>query len=160
MNQSRELSELNERYETAQRDSLRYAELIASADSLRARRDTLLQKVRIIRGIDQDRYVWPHIMDEVARALPEFTWLTGLEQTSGSGSEIQFRIQGMTGLTQALTRFMRNLNDSPFIRDIQLVSQQQQQQAQKLVQSFQLLARYEVPDSSAIVTEPIIVEGE
>lgn len=141
-------------------DSIRYAEAIAAADSLEARRDTLEQKMRIIREIDADRFVWAHIMDDVSAALPDFTWLMGVQQTSGSGSSIEFRIDGMTGATYALTRFMRDLEDSPFIRDVRLVSQEQIQQGQRLVHNFVLMARYQPPDSSAIVTEPIILAGE
>ncbi len=141
-------------------DSIRYAEAIAAADSLQARRDTLVQKARIIRQIDTDRFVWAHVLDSVSGALPDFTWLTALQQTSGSGSDIEFRIDGMTGLTPALTRFMRNLEESPFVRDVRLVSQEQMQQGQRLVHSFVLMGRYQIPDSTAITTEPIIIAGE
>ena len=154
------LSQLEGRLEQERQDSVRYAEAIAAADSLAARRDTLVAKARIIRTIDTDRFVWAHLLDNVANALPEFTWLTGLEQTSGAGSEVEFRIDGMTGLTAALTRFMRDLEASPFIRDVRLVSQEQSQQGQRLVNNFVLMARYQIPDSTAIVTEPIILVGE
>ncbi|UCC73388.1 MAG: PilN domain-containing protein [Gemmatimonadota bacterium] len=141
-------------------DSIRYAEAIAAADSLQARQDTIQRKQDIIRAIDADRFVWAHIMDELSGALPDYTWLTAVSQSSGTGSDVEFRIDGMTGQTPALTRFMRNLEDSPFIQDVQLQSDEQIQQGARLVHSFVLLARYQVPDSSAIVTEPIILAGE
>ena len=28
--------------------------------------------------MDGDRYVWPHLLDEVTRALPAYTWLVDL----------------------------------------------------------------------------------
>ena len=62
-------------------------------------------------------------------------------------------------VTPALTRFMRDLENSPFIREVRLQSQEQIQQGQTLIHSFVLLARYQEPDSAAIVTEPIIVAG-
>lgn len=154
------LGQVEDQLQQERQDSVRYAEAIAAADSLSARRDTLLQKVRIIREIDTDRYVWAHILDNVSNALPEFTWLVGMEQTAGVGSEVEFRIDGMTGLTAALTRFMRDLEASPFIRDVRLVSQEQSQQGQRLVNNFVLMARYQMPDSTAISTEPIILVGE
>jgi Tfp pilus assembly protein PilN len=154
------LSQVEDQLAQERQDSVRYAEAIAAADSLSARRDTLIQKVRIIREIDTDRYVWAHILDNVSDALPEFTWLVGMEQTAGVGSDVEFRIDGMTGLTAALTRFMRDLEASPFIRDVRLVSQEQSQQGQRLVNNFVLMARYQMPDSTAITTEPIILVGE
>ena len=42
----------------------------------RRSRDTLLRQVNIIRSLDEDRYVWPHVIDEISRALPQYTWLT------------------------------------------------------------------------------------
>ena len=78
-------NQIEGRLEQERQDSVRYAEAIAAADSLSARRDTLAAKARIIREIDTDRFVWSHILDNVATALPEFNWLTALEQTSGAG---------------------------------------------------------------------------
>ena len=31
-----------------------------------------------IRSVDSDRYVWPHLLDEVTRALPPYTWLVDM----------------------------------------------------------------------------------
>ena len=102
------LSGIEDELAIQRQDSIRYAEAIAAADSLQARQDTLQRKEAIIREIDADRFVWPHIMDEISEALPEYTWLTGIAQTTGTGSNIEFRIDGMTGQVPALTRFMRN----------------------------------------------------
>lgn len=161
LQQNLSMSQLEEDLAIQRQDSIRYAEAIAAADSLEARRDTIQQKAAIIREIDADRFVWAHIMDEVSAALPDFTWLTGMQQTNPDADvAVQFRIDGQTGLTGALTRFMRDLEDSPFIRDVRLVSQEQIQQGQRLVHNFVLMAQYQEPDSSVIVTEPIIVTGE
>lgn len=158
--QTQRISSVEADLEAQRQDSIRYAEAIAAADSLRARQDTLRQKSQVIRTIDADRYVWPHILDEVSTALPEYTWLTSMAQTPGGQGTVEFRIEGQAGVTAALTRFMRNLAASPFIRDVRLVSQEQVQQGRRLVNSFVLLARYEQPDSSVITTEPIILAGE
>jgi Tfp pilus assembly protein PilN len=154
------LGRIEDELQVQRQDSIRYAEAIAAADSLEARRDTLERKSQIIREIDAGRFVWPHIMDEVSASLPDYTWLTALSQSAGGGADVEFRLDGMTGQTQALTRFMRDLEDSPFIRDVRLVSQEQIQQGQRLVHNFVLLARYQIPDSTAIITEPIILAGE
>jgi Tfp pilus assembly protein PilN len=151
---------LDDEVRNQEQDSVRYAEAIASADSLQARQDTLQRKEAIIREIDADRFVWPHILDEVSQALPDYTWLTGIMQTAGAGSDIEFRIEGMTGQTPALTRFMRDLENSPFIEDVRLASDEQQQLGARLVHSFVLTARFQIPDSTVIVTEPIILAGE
>jgi Tfp pilus assembly protein PilN len=53
---------------------------------LTAERDSVYRQLQIIRTIDDNRYNWAHILDEVSRALPAYTWLTLLEQTSKAPS--------------------------------------------------------------------------
>lgn len=75
-------SEVTQKLETAVRDSTRYATVLAARRKLTAERDSVHRQLQIIRTIDDNRFNWAHILDEVSRALPAFTWLTILEQTS------------------------------------------------------------------------------
>jgi len=74
-------SALAERKDRAVRDSTRYATFLKDRYRAEAIRDTLLREVNIIRSLDDDRFVWPHVLDEVSRALPQYTWLTTLAFT-------------------------------------------------------------------------------
>ena len=47
-------------------------------DKAEAQRDTVLRSLNLIRAIDDDRFIWPHVMDEVSRALPPYTWIVSL----------------------------------------------------------------------------------
>jgi Tfp pilus assembly protein PilN len=76
------------RLDKALTDSTRYAAVLTERDQLIAKRDTLQRQVNLIKSIDDDRYIWPHIMDEVSKALPQYTWLTNL-QYSGAGVGIE-----------------------------------------------------------------------
>src|SRR2546428_7966293 len=40
-------------------------------------RDSLPAEINIIPGIDADRYVWPHIPDQITKTLPPHPWVTG-----------------------------------------------------------------------------------
>lgn len=144
--------------EEAVSDSARYADLIQQNDALMARRDSIAQRVAIIQEIDGDRYVWPHIMDEVARALPDYTWLTDIVQLSAS-PELQFRIEGRAGNSFGLTRFMENLEASLFIRNVDLVSTEQTiasaDGVNRVVNTFYLEAFYERPPVELLQTEPL-----
>ena len=75
-------SAIEERYELAAADSVRYAAVIADRRSAEAQRDSVIRQLDIIRAIDDDRFIWSHIMEEVSRALPAYTWLTAVQQTS------------------------------------------------------------------------------
>src|SRR5690606_19417762 len=82
LSQSSATSAMEERYQEARTDSVRYAAVIADRRAAEAQRDSVIRQLDIIRAIDDDRYIWPHIMEEVSRALPAYTWLTSVQQTS------------------------------------------------------------------------------
>lgn len=152
--------DLEVQIEEARADSLRYADLIQQNDALLARLASIAQRVGIIQDIDEDRYTWAHIMDEVARALPEYTWLTAILQVS-VGEELQFRVDGQTGNTFALTQFMENLEASPFIRNVdlvtteQVVSESQEGGVRRAVYEFQLEAFFDRPPVEDLETVPL-----
>lgn len=84
--QNARASELEVRIEKASRDSTRYAKVLAARRKLTAERDSVMRQLSIIRTIDENRYNWAHILDEVSRALPAYTWLTIIEQTTKAPS--------------------------------------------------------------------------
>jgi Tfp pilus assembly protein PilN len=174
---------LDEQLQRAEQDSIRYAAVITQKRRAEAQRDSVMRQVALIEWFDNKRFVWPHIMDEVSRALPPYTWLTSIVQTNtstaaqaapvpaGKGKDgkpvgpppvdttsvpvVRFRINGNTVDIQALTRFMKLLEASPFIRDVQLVRSEIMVVEGKEITGFQLDASYQVPDPSAIKTVPV-----
>lgn len=116
--------ELQVQIDGAVSDSSRYAGIIERSSTLQARRDSIAARVAVIQEIDQRRYVWPHLMDEVARALPEYTWLTRLTQVV-EAERVSFQVEGRAGTTFAMTTFMENLEASPFVEAVTLVSSAQ-----------------------------------
>ncbi len=166
--------ELSTRLEQEVTDSTRFATALALVHTLQARQDTIEQKIGVIRGVDQRRYVWPHLLDEISGAVPAFTWLTSIGSQEAAepppaplpGDSAAARgaapvgptvtLQGQAGSTQALTRFMKNLESSPFIREVTLVTSEQVDREGRIVHRFTLEARYQMPDSSVIATVPIL----
>lgn len=174
---------LDEQLRVARQDSVRFAAVINEKRKAEAQRDSVLRQVSLIKAFDDKRYVWPHLMDEVSRALPPYTWLTSISQTNtttmappaaapakgkdkGTKSEesasdsvvippVQLRIVGNTVDIQALTRFMRVLESSPFIENVQLVKSTLILVEGKQVTEFQLDATYEPPDPSVIAVVPV-----
>lgn len=158
-------ADLQAEIEIAVRDSARYAELIAASQRMTARRDTIAQKLQIIQDIDAGRYIWAHVLDEISRALPSYTWLTSIAQVSG-GPQPTLRIEGRTGNTFALTQFMKDLEASAFLKDIRLASTElvverenprgkQGPAQERLVHAFVLEASYEEPPPDRIETVPL-----
>ena len=140
----------------AVQDSIRFADLIDRTNQLTARRDSIAQRVSIIQEIDAGRYIWPHILDEVSRALPDYTWLREIVQV---GSEpLELRIGGRAGSMFAITNFMRNLEASPFLRAVQMERAEQapsEEDEQDIVYVFEFLVGYEQPPLEMLETVPL-----
>ena len=166
--QTAEARELGEREQQAVQDSTRYAAVLKERRKAEAQRDSVMRQLNIIKSIDNDRYTWPHLMDEVSKALPPYTWLTGVQQTSvaqtastaegdsaGPAPAMKFRVTGNTVDIQALTRFMRLLEQSPFIQNVTLSRSDLAMIEGKEVTDFSLEAEFQRPDSSAIRLVPV-----
>ncbi len=80
--QSRKESTLTEHQTKSTQDSTRYAAVIGQRRAAEEQRDSVIRQINVIRAIDGTRYVWPHILDEVSRALTPYTWIKSLGQTS------------------------------------------------------------------------------
>lgn len=167
---------------TAVADSTRYAAVLQDRARLEARRDSALIQLNIIRAIDAERFIWPHVLDEISRAMPPFTWLrdvrwTGTQQglnppaaykppvdTTGRRRRrgppvlpqdtIRVRLIGRTVDVQALTRLYRNLEDSPFLGAVQLVKSEIGPESGKEVTQFTLDFMFTRPDSMMIRRAP------
>ncbi len=154
--------ELTVSLEEAVSDSARYADLIEQNDALLARRDSIAQRVSIIQEIDGDRYTWPHIMDEVARALPDYTWLEQVLQIS-AGDPLSIRISGRAGNNFAVTQFMENLEASLFLRNVELIRTEQVVETiggvSRIVNQFELNVEYERPPVELLETVPLFDAG-
>jgi hypothetical protein len=69
--------------------------------------------------------------------------------------EVRIRMIGLTPDIQALTRFMRQLEASPFFADVQLNNSQQAADQGKDVTQFTLDVTYTRPDTSVIRRVPL-----
>ena len=149
--------EVQVQLDEAVQDSARFADLIARTALLTARRDSIAQKVGIIQQIDQDRYVWSHILDEISRALPDYTWLTEVTQTATD--PITIRLVGQAGNNFALTVFMEQLEASAFLQGVTLIQSQQefvgQGANQQVVSGFTLEVQYVQPPMEFLQTVPL-----
>ena len=149
-------SELTLDLDQARQDSAHYATIIKANERLRARRDTIARKLQLIQDIDANRYIWAHILDEVSRTLPSYTWLSTIAEVPDTTAKTpKFQIDGRTGNTFALTEFMKDLEESPFIRGVRLLSTSIVKEQDKEVHAFSIEAQYETPPADAVQTVPL-----
>lgn len=154
-----EAEELEVQIEAAQRDSARFADVIRRAETLQARRDSVAARVLVLQEIDGSRFVWPHVMDEVGRALPNFTWLTRINQVAPLPN-LMFRVRGRASTYFALTSFMENLEASPFMRGVRLITSDQvviqvPGSGGRNIYEFELELTWQEPPAGVIEREPL-----
>lgn len=181
-------SSLSDRRDKALQDSTRYATVLKERYRAESVRDSLLRQVHLIQNLDEDRYVWPHIMDEVSRALPQYTWITSIgftgtpqgsnnvvaapksaADTSAAAKKrppkrldttipkdvITLRIVGRTVDIQAVTRFYRDLEASPFLGNVQLEKSEAALDQGKEIAQFQFTVGYTRPDTLMLHRVPL-----
>lgn len=189
MSQAGKAEELTERERRAVQDSTRFVAVLRERNRAEAQRDSVQRQLEIIKTIDNDRFVWSHIMDEVSRALPPYTWLKSIVQSAviappappppppaakdakaekgkpvplpppPTPAIMKFQIAGNTVDIQALTRFMKLLESSPFVKNVTIAKAELVTLEGKEVQEFLLEAEYERPDASAIATVPVTLSS-
>ena len=182
---------LTQREQRALQDSARYRVVLQAKAKAEAARDSLYQQVAIIKSIDDSRFLWPHLLEEISNSLPQYTWLTVVTQTSAPPSAAvqdttrrntaaadgtkkestaaekkaradsvlaaasratKFRIVGHTVDIQALTLFMKTLESSPFIQNVQLTRSDLVIVDSKEVTEFQLEAESQKPPPFLVKT--------
>ena len=167
--QDRETKSLDEQQRIAVQDSTRYAAVLAQRTAAESQRDSIKRQIAVISAIDGDRFIWPHVMDEISRALPTYTWLHSVAPTSstapispeqaaaGNAPKLGVRIIAYTVDIQAVTIYMKNLEASPFLENIVLGVSEQAVTDGKAVTQFTLDVQYSKPDASAIRTVPLSI---
>ena len=160
----RELSALEPRLEQVQDEHKRFEGLLQQKKRAETIRDSLLAQIRTIRSVDGNRYIWPHVLDEVAKSLPPYTWLTNLSvQTAAVVADtadttekpMQFRMEGRTMDLQAYTRFLRQLEASPWLQDVTPLEASTVVELERPVTKFTILATFKQADSAYIRTVPL-----
>jgi Tfp pilus assembly protein PilN len=173
------LARAESRLEAIRAEKRRYDIVIAQKRQLEKVRDSLLYQINVIRQIDADRYVWPHILDQTTKALPPYTWITRLGSNAmfvqpGTGqaggpppsggapndsmgrASVNVQIDGRTVDIQAYTTFLRQLAASPWFTDVTPASSQTVIEADRPVTAFNVTVRYRVADSVYIRTVPFV----
>jgi Tfp pilus assembly protein PilN len=150
-----QLSALRTENDAAVRDSTRFAILRAQGDSLLAQENVISQKLQVIQEIDAGRYMWAHILDEISRALPPYIWVVNITEAFSQTGVPRVRLEGRAGNYYALGRYIEDLEASPFLQQVRLISSAQTVVEQRTVLGFVLEATYQEPPPDMIESVPL-----
>jgi len=174
---TRELNALEPQLEQTRSEHKRFKAFLVEKRHQETIRDSLVAQIGVIRTVDGDRYVWPHLLDEVTKALPAYTWLVDMafaapaaqpqsQQPVAAKADsatdepfvsppVSFNVNGRTVDIQAYTRFLRQLEASPWITDVTPVSAQTVVEKERPVTAFTIRGTYRQADSAYIRTVPL-----
>ena len=170
------LAAAESRLESVRTEKRRYDIVIAQKRQAEKVRDSLLYEINVIRQIDGDRYIWPHVLDQATKALPPYTWITHIqtvsaivapgqgqpngpvvvERDSSGAPSVKVAIDGRTVDIQAYTTFLRQLAASPWFTDVTPASSQTVIEADRPVTAFTVTVSYRIADSVYIRTIPLV----
>ena len=124
---------------------------LARIQKLQAEKAELAGRLDVIKRLDRGRLLRVRMLDGLNKRVPEYTWLTGFEET-GSGSIL---IEGVTFSNLVVAEFMNRLEASVLFSNVDLDIAQRGTIDEQHVVQFTLTSSVE--DDSSV---PIILETE
>jgi Tfp pilus assembly protein PilN len=162
--QATKAASVRDEHERVSAEARRYRTLIREKRKAEELQDSLVAEIAAIRAIDAERYVYPHILEEVTKALPDYTWLVSFQTMAAVFDDladstvkppVRFTIEGRTPDLSAYTRFVSQLATSPWVLSTEFGAVQSVLEDERPVQSFSLTATFRTADSAYIRLAPI-----
>ncbi len=144
MSQRGQRADLDQRVAEAVEDSARLSDLRMLSDSLIARETQIRERLELVQGLDGGRFIWPRLLDEFSRALPDYAWLTSIRQAGGL-PDLQVQLDGFAANPLAITAYVRQLQRSPYVGQVRILGSQEQNVDGFSAHSFKLIVFYEEP---------------
>jgi Tfp pilus assembly protein PilN len=162
---SSQLGTLDPKLQTTMTEYRRYRDFLNQKKRAMRLQDSILAQIGTISAVDQDRYVWSHVMDEVAGALPDNTWLTAVNTVpvapdpnapAGAAPPIVLQIIGRTTDLQNYTAFLRRLDESAWLTNVLPIEAKTVIEGNRPLTAFTIQASYSRPDSTWFEMVPIL----
>jgi type IV pilus assembly protein PilN len=115
------IKELEEKTAAAKKRQAELQAIKVQVEAFQQRKRILDAKVKLIEQLKAQQSGPVHMLDEISKSLPDFVWLTSLEQT---GPRIVMSGES-NGLT-AVADFIQNLQRSGWFPRVDLISSQEQ----------------------------------
>lgn len=124
---------------------------IRVANELEAKRERVQKQIDLIIQLKENQQVPVRLLDQISRNLPDFLWLTALNETGGS-----LTFSGKATTPTAYANFYNNLNDSPYFADVGRISYREESSGGV---SFSLAATFKAKPGPARGGAPEAAEG-
>jgi type IV pilus assembly protein PilN len=139
---SNEIKKLDENIAKAEERQRQLQAIKVQVDALEKKRATFQQKVDLIERLKAEQSGPVHMLDEISKSLPDFVWLTNLDQSAAG-----IRLAGQSNGLTAVADFISALERSGWFPSVDLVSSTE---AANVV-TFAVNARFVNPEVAAKV---------
>jgi Tfp pilus assembly protein PilN len=114
---SSQIKELDTKIAAAQERQRQLQEIKRQVDALELKRATFQRKVDLIERLKAEQSGPVHMLDEVSKSLPDFVWLTNLDQNQSN-----VRFQGQSNGLTSVADFISGLERSGWFPNVDLAS--------------------------------------
>jgi type IV pilus assembly protein PilN len=115
--ESAKIRDLDDKIKTQEAEKVRLQAIKKQVDELQAKEDTLKLKVKLIEDLKAAQSGPVHMLDEISKALPDFVWLTTMDQ---AGPSVKFG--GQSNSLTSVAEFMSRLQETKWFTTIDLMS--------------------------------------
>ncbi|MGB7295268.1 MAG: PilN domain-containing protein [Candidatus Aminicenantales bacterium] len=141
--QKRMINQEQERLQAAQAEKKKLEYVIAKLDELEKQKAVFVRKIGLIRQLRAQQDSAVTIMDELSKKLPDWVWLTEL---SSQGQMIQ--IKGNALSNNLIADYISNLESSPHLTNVNLISSTQKSGRSAQFLEFSLTLNYVLPEAA------------
>ena len=177
--QSMKLRVLNNKIAEAQTRAQELRKNIELVDALTDVKDKVLQRMSAIEALDRNRAVWVRVMEDLARRVPDYLWLSLLQEEkpqavavpdsavdsttimSQPSSPAQKRVtmEGYSYSLNGLATFLIELIGSPYFKNMELQYVKRTEVEERKTFTFQLVGDlYYLPDLEGLDADTAVHE--
>lgn len=131
------------------KEQIELAPRVEEVKALVRRESELSEKVKAIKKLSSPKYTRVRLLDELNRLIPDYTWLTELNEISKDSSGVSLLIHGVTTSNFAVSDFMRNLQGSPYFDNIDLSYTQRKEIGDNETTEFEMKMRFKTKLAAA-----------
>jgi len=167
--QARSIAGLQKDINDARQEESKYSAEIQKIDEINEKQEQLKNRMTAIQLLDQNRDYWVDLMKDLVRRVPEYVWLTSIQQAPTAAQPAQptgaplaparSTIEGYSFSLNALATFLVRLKKSDTFKNVELSSIVLQENEKSKAYSFKLTYNLEAPGLVAPTTETAQAPG-
>jgi type IV pilus assembly protein PilN len=142
LSMTRQLSQLDEEINQLTAEKNRLAPIILEVQKYQAKLAELEEKEKLIERLKSEREGPVRMLDALSSELPDFVWLTKLQQAGP-----QVSIDGMAASYVSIADYIRKLEDNEWFQNVELIDAKVDQREEQEFTQFQLRTQIISPNA-------------